>query len=152
MQKVHKRIHEISHGFPLGLFLVKCLSNGFFAISPPTCYQLALLCLLYLSTNKDPNANKLSWAINYPLVGELLGYFDKSSISRRSLFLLPIVEQNPTFLRPALFQSFVSSTSRLSVFIRPSIVDVVVDIPVVEVAVETISVAMETWRYDYLHI
>ena len=35
------------------------------------------------------------------------------------------------------------------VFIRPSIVDVVVEIPVVEVAVETISVAMETWGYDY---
>ena len=42
-----------------------------------------------------------------------------------------------------------SSTSRLSVFIRPSIVDVVVEIPVDEVAVETISVAMETCRYDY---
>ena len=27
---------------------------------------IALLCLLYLSTNKNPNANKLSWAINYP--------------------------------------------------------------------------------------
>ena len=28
--------------------------------------QITLLCLLYLSTNKNSNANKLIWAINYP--------------------------------------------------------------------------------------
>ena len=33
--------------------------------SPLWWWWIALLCLLYLSTNKNPNANKLSWAINY---------------------------------------------------------------------------------------
>ena len=75
----------------------------------------------------------------HPLVGELFRYSDQ-------VFHFPTTT---LFLCHALFQSFVSSTSRLSVFIRPSIVDVVVEIPVVVVAVETISVAMETWGYDY---
>ena len=45
-----------------------------------------------------------------------------------------------------------SPISRLSVFLRPSIVVVVVvvDIPLVDDAVETISVAMETCKYDNL--
>ena len=53
------------------------------------------------------------------------------------------------FLRHAHLQSIVSSVCILSLFIRPIIIIVVaVDIPVLEVAVDTISVAIETCGCD----
>ena len=52
-----------------------------------------------------------------------------------------------------MLQSVVSLISRLSLFLRPIIVVVVVvvEIPVCDVAVETISVAIDTCMFDYFN-
>ena len=115
-----KQIHENKTWYHKNLFLV------FFLVKR-----------LWKLTNQFVVCATLTWTT--------VAVFATSSKRFCCKMLSCVVVHHP-FLRPTHLQSVVSSVSWLSLFLRPSIV-VAVDIPVLEVAVDTISVAMATCRF-----